>query len=175
LPVNINSPAPRKAHKSYEMKIINLYQCEICSAKYKDEADAIKCEKRGIPDAEKFRPGLLYRYRWDGDLGGIFALAKIYPQSNPHYYPRGGFWACRNWSSLTEGGDNLENGYCSGPDLGPHFNSKITASDLCLPEMERMLAHLKSVGIEPYIMIQGEPHPLSFINPKTAPGTDTGK
>lgn len=147
-------------------KIIN-YQCEVCGNIYETETDAVKCEKKGPVNLDKWKPGLLYRYIWNSEMGGIFALAHVRVSSYSKHNVVGSFWACRNWSSYIEGGDNLgPNFYCTGPELSDDFNSGITSADLELPEMGRMLEYLKSIGVEPYIMIGGHAHPLSFITEK---------
>lgn len=149
------------------MKIITQYQCEICGERYNDAQVAVRCEARGPANLDKWKPGLLWRYKWDKEKGGIFALAKVRISSYSRHRVNGSFWACRNWSTSLEGGDNLgDEGYCSGPELKNDFNSGITAADLELPEMKRMLSYLESVGIEPYVMVNGHSHPLTFVSEK---------
>jgi len=91
------------------MKVITLYQCEICGKKHEDKETAISCEGEGTFDPKQYPIGTMFEYHHH-DYVGAFAIAHCVPfENNPHLGSIN-FWACR----VTSMGDSLGSQKCGG-------------------------------------------------------------
>lgn len=120
------------------MKVIKLYQCEICNARYGTQNEAVECEKRGMMEA--LPVGLIYgnplgesHYK-----GMTFCICKSEPEG---HYRCDTLWACR------DRGDSLGKETCGNGGM-----AHIGPSDAAVPShhtFQRMVRFLIAQGIKP--------------------------
>lgn len=141
------------------MKIIQLYQCEICGTTYDSESAALACEGRGKDDGERWPIGLVYAYGKDDHLYApiTFAVAGYYQtHSSKHSKPEIFSWACRDMPNPH--GDCLGENTCGSKS---HNSIKrLPPTDPETPHFRRLVAWLQSQSIPVTVWDGSKPVPL---------------
>ena len=114
------------------------YICEICGQRYKDVSAADECERRGIPDKNKFPVGLIFNNPNKGFYKNMtFAIARVEVHDHSTWKS---LWVCRD----NKFGDTLK-GYCGSGGTFPL--DKKDVPDRNHPTFKRMVKALKKKGI----------------------------
>lgn len=116
------------------------YSCEICGDKYNEEKEALKCEKRGVP--ELLTIGFVFAIYEDRQI--TFCIAEQEERAYGHHH-RYSCWATRE-RSLGEQLDTLGHNFCGYDSWDLKF-----PPDKNLPSFKRMIDWLKLNNIEPII------------------------
>jgi hypothetical protein len=121
------------------MKLIKLYECEICNCRYEDRGSAVRCEDRG--PAAKYPIGCIYGNHRKGNMyeNITFAVAVNRLEDHANY---GASWACRD----TGHGDSLGEAKCGGPSL--HLTKYTGQINPTNQHFQRMVYWLRKQQIE---------------------------
>lgn len=121
------------------MKLIRLYECEICRVRYQDLGSCLRCEDRGL--APEYPIGCIHGNHRRGDMyqNMTFAVAVNRLEGHANY---GALWACRDSGA----GDSLGELKCAGPSLRlTKYTGQVNPT---APHFQRMVNWLRKQQIE---------------------------